>query len=379
MTALPVPTREPGLDLLRAAAIVTVMGYHLASHGFDMPTIGRHGWIGVDLFFVLSGYLIGWQVLRQIAQGQAPDWQAFLLRRALRVLPAYLSVLALYLWLPDWREAETMAPLWRFLTFTVNLFPDYQRYRAYSHAWSLCVEEHFYLLFPVAAWWLAGRRGQWRVVATFALLFAGGLLLRDWLWRLEVAPALLAHDAGRAFLRHAETIYAPTWTHLDGLVAGVLLATIRAFRSAWWNRLLRAAPLLLPAGVAAIVLALRLNPVSHAGAVFQFPLVATGFACMLAAALSPRLPLGRIAVPGARTVATLAFSLYLTHRQVYAWLDAPLVGLTGTAPLAAFGVANLAAFGVAALLYLGVERPGLRLRDRLLARRVARRRAALTT
>lgn len=363
------PAREPGLDLLRAGAIVTVMLYHLASHGFDLPRIGRHGWIGVDLFFVLSGYLIGWQVLRRIAAGARPDWATFWLRRALRVLPAYLAVLAVYLAVPAWREAETMAPLWQFLTFTVNLFPDYRYYRAYSHAWSLCVEEHFYLLFPLAVGLLLRRPGRGRTIAAFILLVAGGMLLRDWLWRHEVAPLLAAGDTTGAFLQYAETIYAPTWTHLDGLQAGVALATVRAFQPMWWNALLRRAPALLVLGLGVLALALRLDPVGHAGVLLQYPLLGLGFGCLLVAALSPRLPFARVALPGARPLALLAFSLYLTHRQVYAWLDAPLVHLVGSAPWAAFAIANGAALAVATLLYLAVERPGLALRERLVLRR----------
>lgn len=369
-------SREPGLDLLRAAAIVVVVLYHLASHGIDLPRIGRLGWIGVDLFFVLSGYLIGWQLLRQLAAGARPDWSGFLLRRALRVLPAYWAVLVLYLALPGWREAESMAPAWQFLGFTVNLFPDYQRYRAYSHAWSLCVEEHFYLLFPLAVWLLARRPRREAVVsaavACAALgVLAGGMLLRDWLWRHEVAPALLDKDGARAFLRFAETIYAPSWTRLDGLLAGVLLATVRAFRPRWWDRLLAAAPLLLPAGASCLVLALRLDPLGRAGTVLQFPLIALGFACLLPAALSPRLPLCAVAVPGSRLLATLAFSLYLTHRQVFALLDERLPAAATQSPLLASSLYALAALAVAALLYLTVERPGLHLRERLSARRTA--------
>lgn len=366
-------SREFGLDLLRAGAILTVMLYHLASHGFALPSFGRHGWLGVDLFFVLSGYLIGWQVLRHYAQGGHPDWYAFVLGRALRVLPAYLAVLGLYLAWPAWREADRLPPLWQFLTFTVNLFPDWPHASAYSHAWSLCVEEHFYVLFPLAAALLARRPGATRAVALAAFLFAGGMLLRDWAWQRHVAPHLgPGGDAGQALLGYVETIYNPTWNRLDGLLAGVLLAAVRAFRPAWWTRALHHGPLLLVAGVAAIAVVVTIEPLSRAGAVFQFPLAALGFACLLLAMPSPRLPFTRIRLPGVQQIALLAFSLYLTHRQVYAWLDERLGAMPTEAPLTAFCLYNSAALAVAALLYWSVERPALRLRDRLLAGRRAR-------
>jgi len=366
--------RAPGLDLLRAGAILTVMLYHLASHGFALAGFGRHGWLGVDLFFVLSGYLIGWQVLRQYATGGRPDWQAFLLGRTLRVLPAYLAVLGLYLALPAWREAERLPPLWQFLTFTVNLFPDWAHARAYSHAWSLCVEEHFYWLLPPVVTLLARRPGIMRVVSAAAALFIGGMLLRDLAWQHAVAPYLgPGGDAGRAMLGYVEAIYDPTWNRLDGLLAGVLLAALRAFRPVWWTGLLNRGWLLLPAGAALVAAALGLDPLSRLGAIVQFPLAALGFACLLPAMLSRRLPFARVALPGVRTLALLAYSLYLTHRQVYAWLDERLGAMPADAPLAAFCLYNLGALAVAALLYWTVERPALRLRERLLSDRGARR------
>src|SRR5204863_282461 len=88
--------RQPGLDLLRALAIIAVTIYHAALFGFKTPgRIDRFGWIGVDLFFVLSGYLIGGQLLAPLARRQPIKLGRFLARRALRILPAYLVVLAI--------------------------------------------------------------------------------------------------------------------------------------------------------------------------------------------------------------------------------------------------------------------------------------------
>ena len=372
MPPLPAPTppspspRAPGLDLLRAAAVIAVMLYHLSSHGIDVRGPGQHGWMGVDLFFVLSGYLIGWPLLRDLAAGRMPDWAGFVVGRAWRILPAYLAVLALYLALPAWREAEAMPPVWQFLTFTMNVLPEHLAQRAYSHAWSLCVEEHFYLLFPLVAWLLArsGRLpGVLATAAGAALLFGTGMLLRDWQWRHAIAPHLApGGDAARAVAGYVGTIYSPTWTRLDGLLAGVLLASLRAFRPAWWTRLLSHGWMLLGAGLALLVAAARVDPLGHGGAVFLFPLVALGCACMMLGALSPRTPLAHWSLPGMRTIALLAFSLYLTHRQVYAWLDDAAGELTSHAPLAAFVLYNGVSLAVAALLYVAVERPGLRMR-----------------
>ena len=99
--------RQPGLDLLRALAIIIVIIYHAGIMGFPLPgRVHRFGWIGVDLFFVLSGYLIGGQLLAPLARDQRINFRRFFARRALRILPAYLVVLAIYVFLPSWRECS---------------------------------------------------------------------------------------------------------------------------------------------------------------------------------------------------------------------------------------------------------------------------------
>src|SRR5207248_9626135 len=109
--------RQPGLDLLRALASVVVVIYHAGIMGFPLPgRVHRFGWLGVDLFFVLSGYLIGGQLLAPLARGQRINPGTFFARRAFRIMPAYFVVLAIYFLLPSWREYPEMSqPLWKFL------------------------------------------------------------------------------------------------------------------------------------------------------------------------------------------------------------------------------------------------------------------------
>jgi peptidoglycan/LPS O-acetylase OafA/YrhL len=85
--------------------------------GFPLSAdVHRFGWIGVDLFFVLSGYLIGGQLLAPLARGERINLGAFLARRAFRIMPAYFVVLAIYFLLPSWREYPQMSqPIWKFL------------------------------------------------------------------------------------------------------------------------------------------------------------------------------------------------------------------------------------------------------------------------
>jgi peptidoglycan/LPS O-acetylase OafA/YrhL len=89
--------RQPGLDLLRALAIVVVVIYHAGIMGFPLSgDVHRFGWIGVDLFFVLSGYLIGGQLLAPLARGQRMNLGTFFARRAFRIMPAYFVMLGIY-------------------------------------------------------------------------------------------------------------------------------------------------------------------------------------------------------------------------------------------------------------------------------------------
>ncbi len=124
MKRIAAPTRLFGLDTLRALAILVVMLYHLTIFG-ELPArilpVTDFGWMGVDLFFVLSGFLIGQQALKPYRIGQRLSLAAFYRRRAYRILPAYLAVLALYFLVPGWRESPRLSPLWKFLTFTMNL------------------------------------------------------------------------------------------------------------------------------------------------------------------------------------------------------------------------------------------------------------------
>jgi peptidoglycan/LPS O-acetylase OafA/YrhL len=170
--------------------------------------------MGVDLFFVLSGFLIGSQVLKPLAEGRAFSFGEFYQRRAFRILPAYLVVLAAYFIWPSIKEQGELQPLWQFLTFTVNLFIDAREHLAFSHVWSLCVEEHFYLVFPLLACWLARRPSvrRFAVVCTFIVL--AGMLVRGatWLFAWPRSRTLTKIPITKCSSRAFTTPRGPVWT-----------------------------------------------------------------------------------------------------------------------------------------------------------------------
>ncbi|MHB8284980.1 MAG: acyltransferase family protein, partial [Caulobacteraceae bacterium] len=105
--------RLSGLDLVRAAAIAWVMLTHSEMFGLTSNDhwLVRYGWFGVDLFFVLSGYLIAGQLLRPFARGERPNYPRFFGRRLLRTLPAYLVVVFACFAIPGVRDHPDIAPL----------------------------------------------------------------------------------------------------------------------------------------------------------------------------------------------------------------------------------------------------------------------------
>lgn len=345
--------RLPGLDLLRAIAIVWVMLFHswiIGGLGDPYDAVAGYGWMGVDLFFVLSGYLIGYQLLKPLSRGEPLQFGEFYRRRAYRILPAFLTVLAIYVLFPAWREAPGMQPLWQFLTFTMNLLIDYQHNQAFSHAWSLCVEEHFYLVFPVLAWLLVHRGSRGLVIGLCVLVVIGGMMIRG--------------DASLHGKDYLESIYYPTYTRLDGLTAGVLLAAIQSYRPRQWAAMQSRANTLAVAGLLTVGIAIGLfRDRGFVPAVFGFPLLALGFALLVSAAAG-RKSFGRWRVPGAGWMAAMSYSLYLSHKLAMHGVERMLSSRPQMHGWIALPIYATAIVLLGALLHYGVERPFLRLRDK---------------
>ena len=363
--------RVHGLDVVRAAAIAWVMVYHAMNLNLVPDPdhwLVMFGWMGVDLFFVLSGFLIASQLLRPWAKGARPDYGRFFARRLLRTLPAYATVLAIYFLVPAAREWPDTQPFWQFATFTENLLFEPTGAKAFSHVWSLCVEEQFYLVFPVVVALLALRPSARKIYWALATVLALGIALRAYFWLANIAEIPFSASSEPDWRPYMALIYYPTWSRLDGLLAGIAIAALKIFRPAQWARFVARPNLLVLlalGGMAASMLLFHRQIAGLAAAALGFPLLAASIALLVAAASTDRAVIGRYRISGAAALATGAYSLYLTQKIAYhavgAWL-APELGLNGYAALVlAFG----AAIAAGAALYWAVERPFLRLRDRL--------------
>jgi peptidoglycan/LPS O-acetylase OafA/YrhL len=360
-------SRVPGLDLLRAIAISWVMYYHALT--FDLVPenlISRFGWMSVDLFFVLSGFLIGGQLMAPLGRGEPLGFGRFWMRRALRIFPAYFAVVALYFAFPHLQEWGAIQPLWQFLTFTENLFIQVPPAKSFSHVWSLCVEEHFYLTAPVLVWLLVRQKSLGLTLAVLAAVVLGGMALRAALW-LSLPPA------GRGFdTQYMERIYYPSWTRLDGLAVGMALAATKTLQPEFWARLVARSNLMALIGLAGVGISTALFWDEHdfVPAIVGYPALAASMGLLVTAASGTRGVLGRWRIPGIGWLAAISYSLYLIHKIAFRAVDNAWGHWLSAHPLAAIAAYAGAALAAGSLLHYGIERPFLRLRERLTARPV---------
>ena len=335
--------RDFGLDIARATAI----GMVLVVHGITvagMPFLSEF-FTGVDLFFVLSGFLIG-RIYFVASARQQFRLLDFWRSRWWRTLPPYYAMLAGF-WL-------TSHPL----PFYYWLFAqNYAGAVGFVPSWSLCVEEHFYLALPligIAITRLSGRRSfrYWLPIAFFVpltmrfLSYAfSGALPADW-----------------AFLTHF---------HCEGLIIGVWLAYLNVDHPQLFARIRPAAVWLTPL-VPAMLTLIPLWPHRPFAIDLLTPtLYAIGYGAWVRVLYGARewrgSTIGAVVARVVRAVALCSYSLYLTHTDISIWARSHLTELHRgpVRSLIVFG----AEFAAGAVFYFLLERPSIRIRDGLRARR----------
>jgi len=361
----------PALDGLRGVAVLLVLAFHFAhidgeGGAVERALLGatRAGWAGVDLFFVLSGFLITGILLD--ARGGRGYFRAFYLRRVLRIFPLYYAYLAvLFFVLPaffpliDVRR-ETQGWLWTYLGNV--LFAREGGFHASpftGHFWSLAVEEQFYLLWPLLVWWLPRRR----LAAVCLGLVAGAFALRFAIHRTTF---------------NATAAYVLTPARMDALAVGALVA-IALREPAWWPRVRRLAPWVLGLSAAAVAAVwvgqgglFGGDPVVQ---VWAFGPLAAGFGAVLVLAVGAgsAAPLSRaLGRPALRTAGKYSYGLYVLHYPIFLALEA--AGITSAVLAARLGgrLAGIAAFAAIAgavtfagafLSWHGLEKRFLRWKD----------------
>lgn len=339
----------PALDGLRAVAVLLVVAFHSELSGFS------GGFIGVEIFFALSGYLITTLIAREYSRTGGLDGSAFFLRRIARLLPAILVVLvgAVAIGLmtgfpPGVLNLEALSVALFMTDYTMALlgFPILM-----THTWSLSVEMHYYLVWPFVM--LACLRRM--APGTLARVLIG-LAIAVWTWRVAAHVVI-----GPAYAYHA------TDTRISGLIVGSALALGRWPRSVGGRRLLLAGSLLV---LALAVATLRLMSF---GAALAAPLVELASAGIVCSLLGGSGLLGRaLSLPAAVWLGRISYGIYLWHFPV---LTVVLVALDPP-PLAVFALTAGLSVALAALSFAFVEQPARHWMAGRLARAASARRTA---
>jgi peptidoglycan/LPS O-acetylase OafA/YrhL len=352
--------RVKELDVLRAVAVLLVIGRH-----FDINSYWhRGGWTGVDLFFVLSGFLIAGLLFTEYKKHNELRIGRFLLRRGLKIYPAFYVFLlfTIGLYLAFHRPISGGRLLGEILSL--------QNYAGglWTHTWSLAVEEHFYLLLPLALLWMSRRKQDgapafrmlpWMYVSCAAAILA----VRVWNSTQDVSTA------------HAKLGY--THLSLDGLLLGVTIAYFYQFRRAGYDRIVcgrEGAFLLVGAALALPCFLLDLETSAFIQTVGRM-MASWGYALILMGAMAwPWRILGTGRLASAMAFAgSHSYSVYLWHAMVGTWGLEILrrVRLLPVDRAAQFAIYLVASFAIGIAMARLVEIPVLRLRDRLFPTRSA--------
>ena len=244
------------------------------------------GWTGVDLFFVLSGFLISSQLFAQIKKGTGISLKTFFIKRFFRILPIYFFIVGVYFLFPYFREKEALPPLWKFLTFTQNFGLEIKHFGTFSHAWSLCVEEHFYLLLPLILIFLTSKnlfaKSYWILIA----LPVFGIVFRIYLWNIYY-PSNSVIDSSLPYW--TEHIYYPTYNRLDGLLVGVAIAALYQFSSKLWDKISKFGNqiIILSIALLTVVFFSFADLGTYSTSIWGFPLISIAYGFLVLGAISP--------------------------------------------------------------------------------------------
>jgi len=351
---------------LRGVAILLVFGRHIDSCPPDEPyplylALGlwqRCGWIGVDLFFVLSGFLVSGLLFREYKRHGNIRLGRFLIRRGLKIYPAFYLFLAILCTVRlALGEHVPLGSVLAAIFFVQNYVPNLQG--IWSHTWSLAVEEHFYLGIGVFFLILLRRRTEDRFRILLPCYFGVATIVLA--WRIITAMNWPFGPMTHLF---------PTHLRMDSLFLGVLLAYFYHLKPAHLAWVQKHRAFLLGVCVLFIMPNCLLRVETFFVHTVGLTLLAFGFGGMLLTALTLPIPTRRIPALGLSFLAVVgghSYSIYLWHLPCKFWMKPLCRGLLGhpipyVGELAVYCIASIV---IGILMARIIEFPVLKLRDRI--------------
>jgi peptidoglycan/LPS O-acetylase OafA/YrhL len=321
--------------------------------------VGNIGWMGVDLFFVLSGFFIGGQLWKEIGRDGTVDIRSFVLRRGFRIWPLYyfmfVATFTRHLILGQSMAAKQYG--WSDLVFLTN----YLNHGLVNGSWSLCTEEHFYLVAPV-------------------LLFLSVPFLkqvhrfRPYLWiLLWVVPliriAVYVSHTGSFFVHSPwgfSLLYYPSYTHCDGLIAGMIVSNCWVSRKSPLFSLSSKWVLLIAIVVSAGLYWLQKE-------IFVFTLLGLVFGATVWFGIQ-----NRVSIFDSRLfywISRLSFGMYLNHEDMCPWVVQNILAklcfvqrFPATTNILGFLLMSCISACVALVTFSLIEYPFLQMRKRVLSK-----------